>query len=60
MLGLSEEAANFVQTPPTIITRAKPPSGGANSFVTLATLQGVTNATTADLIFPAPGASEIV
>jgi Ca2+-binding RTX toxin-like protein len=34
-------------------------SGGANSFVTLATLQGVTNATTADLIFPAPAANEI-
>jgi Ca2+-binding RTX toxin-like protein len=34
-------------------------SGGANSFVTLATLQGVTNASTADLIFPAPATNEI-
>jgi Ca2+-binding RTX toxin-like protein len=35
-------------------------NGGSNSFVTLATLQGVTNATTADLIFPAPAANEIL
>ena len=35
-------------------------NGGANGFVTLATLQGVTNATTADLIFPAPATNEIV
>lgn len=35
-------------------------SGGANSFVTLATLLGITNATTAKLFFPAPAANEIV
>jgi hypothetical protein len=35
-------------------------SGGANSFVTLATLQGVTGASLNDLIFPAPAANEIV
>jgi Ca2+-binding RTX toxin-like protein len=33
-------------------------NGGGNSFVTLATLQGVTNVTTADLLFPAPAAGE--
>jgi Ca2+-binding RTX toxin-like protein len=35
-------------------------NGGANGFVTLATLQGVTNASTADLIFPAPATNEII
>ena len=35
-------------------------NGGANSFVTMVTLQGVTNATPADLIFPAPAVNEIV
>ncbi|HKP26949.1 MAG TPA: calcium-binding protein, partial [Dongiaceae bacterium] len=35
-------------------------SGGANSFVTLTTLQGVTNASLTDLVFPAPAANEII
>ena len=33
---------------------------GTDTFVTLATLQGVTNATAADLILPAPATNEIL